>query len=197
MVAFLNQTIQEDEKVETVIEEISGATAPIETYELENGNILNVYEDGSIEPQLEDGSYNLSEEGFQVVIEDGKFKEKAEKEKAEPTSDPIETELPVVQEGEEQPEEQPEEDETKKALEDALAKIAELEGNIAELTGLLDEKDAKIKELEDAIHAKDTEIIDLKKQPSTQKLETRKADEKGENTNANLIIQALSKKVKQ
>lgn len=197
MVAFLNDTVvNEDESKdskqdEQPIDPIKDAEVPEKVYELEDGVVLNVYEGGKIEPQLEDGIYKVEnaeedEKDIFVVIENGLFKEETAKDKPEPSADPIEENLPVVQEDEEkkeeeEPTEEPKEeetdDETKKALDEALAKIAELE--------------AKIAELEAALSGKNEEISQLRKLPTSPKVDTPKVETGDKYTK---LVQALNKK---
>lgn len=178
---WLNSTV-------TFEDEVTGATAPTETYTIEldgEETILNVYEDNTTEPALGDGKYPFKEDGNKlIVIEDGLFKGLEEIEQPEPTTDPLEDKLPVAQEDEEKKEETEtgNDDETKKALDEALAKIAELE--------------AKIAELEAALAGKETEIEALKKQPTAQKAETRKVDNEKDTDRMGRLIQALNKKTR-
>lgn len=190
---FFNDTIKEEEQPQDpTVDEIKDAEVPEKVYELEDGVVLNVYEGGKIEPQLEDGIYKVEnaeedEKEIFVVIENGLFKEETAKDKPEPTAAPLEENLPVVQEDEEkkeeeEPTEEPkeeetEDDETKKALDEALAKIAELE--------------TKIAELEAALSGKDKEISQLRKLPTTQKVDTPKVETGDKYTK---LVQALNKK---
>lgn len=199
---WLNDTVvfEEEQPQDPTVDEIKDAKVPTEAYTIEldgEETILNIYEDGTTEPALADGKYVFKEdENKLIVIEDGLFKGLEDKEIPEPSADPIEENLPVVQEDDEkkedeEPTEEPKEeetddetgndDDTKKALDEALAKIAELE--------------AKIAELEAALVGKDKEIETLKKQPTTQKVDTPKVDVKPEKDNFGKLFQALNKKM--
>ena len=109
--------------------------------ELAVGDAVKGLNEEGTEVDLEDGDY-VTEDGKTIVIKDGKVEEIKEKEEAPVAEEekPIEEE-PKPIEGEEKP-------------------IEEEEKPIDEPQE--DEKDLKIKELEDALAAKDAEIEELK-----------------------------------
>lgn len=109
--------------------------------ELAVGEAVKGLNEEGTEVDLEDGDY-VTEDGKTIVVKDGKVEEIKEKEEAPVVEEekPIEEE-PKPIEGEEKPIE-----EEKKPIEEPQE----------------DEKDLKIKELEDAIAAKDAEIEELK-----------------------------------
>lgn len=199
MVAFLNETVvNEDETKDSKQEEQPAGEeemkAPVATYTIEFGGdetILNVYDDNSIEPALSDGKYAFAEdESKLIVIEDGLFKGLEDKHIPEPTADHLDENLPVAQ-NEEEKEDDKKEDEQP---EDKDAKIAELESSVAEKDAEISELESKIAELESALVGKDEEIETLKKQPTTQKAETKKVDD-AKKGDFSKLVQALNTKL--
>lgn len=114
------------------------------------------------EVEVEDGDY-LTEDGKTIVVKEGKVEEIKEKEEL-PIEEPKEGEEPKAEEAEEQPKEGEEPKEEPKE----------------------DEKDLKIKELEDIIAAKDAEIEELK--AKIAELENEPAAKSAEQTFAETVI---------
>ncbi|MEE0267503.1 MAG: hypothetical protein UD103_05940, partial [Bacteroidales bacterium] len=107
--------------------------------ELAVGDAVKGLNEEGTEVDLEDGDY-VTEDGNTIVVKDGKVEEIKEKEEAPVAEEekPIEEEPKAEEAEEELPTEEPTEEPTE------------------------DEKDIKIKELEDAIATKDAEIEELK-----------------------------------
>lgn len=182
---WLNETVQEEEQItpedvaKEIEDEIGDSKVPVEVYTLQDGTILNVYDDKTIEPQLEDGAYEVEENDEQnIVIKDCLFS--GWEDKPVPTAEPIE-DLPIAQENEEPQEEQ------QPTVEELQAVIEGLQATIAE-------KDATIAELKAQLEGKDATIEQMKSQPSTQRIEAKRivSDEK---ESASKLIQALNKKM--
>lgn len=178
-VEFLNSTVTfEEESGNTVnVEDVTGATAPSQVYTIDyNGveTILNVYEDGSVEPSdLPDGKYAILDEdnkGNNAVIEGGKFA--GVEPISEPSSEPV---TPTIQEDEKKEEEETgNDDDARKALEEALARIAELEAGISERDAKIAELEAKIAEMGATLEERESKILEMSKEPSTKPVVTRK-----------------------
>lgn len=114
-------------------------------------------ENGEMVP-VEDGEYML--DGNKITIKDGKVEEieaKEEPEPAEPAAEPEDMRKPCGLEEEPEPAAEP------APAEDKDAKIAELEGLLQDRDAIIEELTAKVKELEDKLAAPKEEPVQMNK----------------------------------